>query len=64
MIENQEVMNSNNFPTFGWRPSDKAQICMDVFFIRSMSNTNFAVMFLPKPPVDRRSPPVVYGLQL
>jgi hypothetical protein len=31
-----------------------AQPCMGVFFVRSVSDTIFAMIFLPKPPADRR----------
>jgi hypothetical protein len=33
-----------------------AQTRISVFFIRSVSDTIFAMLFLPKPPADRRGP--------
>jgi hypothetical protein len=32
-----------------------AQICMVIFFFNSVSDTIFAMLFLLKPPVDRRT---------
>jgi hypothetical protein len=32
------------------------QIYMGVFFFRSVSDSIFAMLFLPKPPADRRGP--------
>jgi hypothetical protein len=34
-----------------------AQTCMGVFSIRSVSDTTFATLFLPKLPADRSGPP-------
>jgi hypothetical protein len=36
-----------------------AQTCMGVLLIRSVSDTIFAILLLPKPAADRRGPPVV-----
>jgi hypothetical protein len=33
-----------------------AQTCMGVFFIRSVFDTMYATLLLPKPPADRRGP--------
>jgi amino acid transporter len=34
-----------------------AQTCMGIFFILSVSDTIFTMLFLPKPLADRRGPP-------
>jgi hypothetical protein len=40
-----------------------AKTCVDVVFIRSVSDTIYSVLFLPKPPAERRGPRVVHGPQ-
>jgi hypothetical protein len=40
-----------------------AQTCVCVFFIRSVSDIIFTMLFLPKPPADRYGPCVVRGPQ-
>jgi hypothetical protein len=58
MTEGQEVMEINNSPTF-CQPTKAvlAQICMGVFLIRSVSDTIITMLFLLKPPSDRRGQP-------
>jgi len=52
MIEGQEelirLLSVEGQPT----KAVLAQTCMGVFFIRSVSDTIFAMLFLPKPPAD------------
>jgi hypothetical protein len=66
MIEGQDDMERTYLPTFCWSSTNKgssAQICMGVFFIRSVSLTIFATYFIPKPPADHRGPPMVCAPQ-
>jgi hypothetical protein len=60
MIEGQEVMGRTKSPiSVAGQPTNAvlAQACMGVFFVRSVSNTIFVRLFLPKPPADRSEPP-------
>jgi hypothetical protein len=53
MIEGQEVMEISNSPNLCCPPTKAvlSQTYMGVFFIRSVSDTIFAMLFLPKLPL-------------
>jgi hypothetical protein len=61
MIEVQKVIERNYSSAFCWSANIcsfavLAQTCMGVFFIPSVSDTIFAKLSFPKPPVNRRGP--------
>jgi hypothetical protein len=59
MTEGLEVMERTSTPTFGLGQPTKAvlaQTCMGVFFIHSVSDTSFAILFLPKTLAGHRRP--------
>jgi hypothetical protein len=50
MIEGQEVVEMTNSPTFCWSSANKGSFSSDIygcFFIRSVPDAIFAMLFLP-----------------
>jgi hypothetical protein len=68
MIVGQEDIERANAPTLCWRSTNKGIFSTDVhvcvFFIRSVPDTIFLTLSLPKPTSDRRGPPVAHEPQL
>jgi hypothetical protein len=58
MFEGQEVVEIPNSPTFCWSTNKVTltQTCMGALFFRSVSDTVFTMLFLPKPSADLRGP--------
>jgi len=62
MTVEQELMERRNSPTFCWRSNNKGSFSTDMFgCVLQSVRQNFAMLFLTKPPADRREPPVVPG---